>query len=417
MGLTIKRIERLISEAEREIETNPDFKGRRFRDERGLYLQVRGAENSCWLLRYKFQKRERLMGLGPLELVDLEAARARAFEARKLLSAGVDPLAERAKEKAARVAETHRNLSFETVAQQYFDQHQAKWRNKKHRQQFLSTLKRYAFPLLGSMPVADIERRDVLAVLEKDNFWQSKHETADRVRGRIETVLDFAAARDLRNEKNPARWRNNLALILPKIGADKHHAALPYAEVAGFMVKLRKRSGTAAKALEFLILTASRTGEVIGAQWDEINLPEKIWTIPGSRMKAGREHRVPLTDEAIAVLNSLTRDEENEFVFRGERKVCLSCMAMSTLLRRIEMDEITIHGFRATFRTWAAEKTSIASDIAEAALAHAPKNQIIAVYQRGDLLERRRELMRVWARFVSEPFCGANVLPMKVATL
>lgn len=401
MGLSVKKIAKLPQG--------------RHRDERGLYLQVRSEGNRSWIFRFKFGGRERLMGLGPLSLVGIEEARDKAFEARRLLAAGVDPLSERLKDKAVRAAKAA-IPTFETVAGQFLDMHCRKWKSAKSGPQFLSSMRAYAYPVLGKLPVNQIERRHVLEVLEGNDLWTQKPETADRVRARIEAVLAFAAARDFRDEKNPATWKGNLSAILPPRSAVKveNHPSLPYAEMPAFMVRLRKREAVAAKALEFLILTAARTSEVTGAQWSEIDFDQKVWTVPEGRMKAGRPHRVPLVDEAITLLKSLDREEGNPFIFPGERKDGLSNMAMAQLVqKRMEIKDITIHGFRASFKTWTAEQTSFPKDLAEAALAHIVGDKVEAAYLRGDRLARRRELMKAWAGFIGKPVESANVIPLK----
>lgn len=404
MSLTVRGIKRLVE------------RGRYF-DGDGLYLQVRGPKNRSWVFRYQKDGCERLMGLGSLKNVDLEQARKRAIRARQQIADGVDPIqdrdAERLRSKAADQARKARSVTFKRCAQDYYDHHHDKWRNRKHAAQFLSTLQTYAYPILGDMIVGDIARAHVLEVLQKADFWKTKPETADRVRARIEAVLDFASARDLRDGANPAKWKGNLAQILAhpdKIKEKKHHAYLPYPELPAFMADLRKREGIAARALEYLILTAARTGEVTSALWDEINLDEGVWTIPKEKMKAKRDHRVPLTDEAIALLRALPTEVGNPFIFVGLRTQSLSNMAMDAVMRRMGLkDRATVHGFRATFKTWTWERTSFSRDLAEAALAHILGDKAEQAYLRGDALARRREMMVAWARFCSEPFNVSNV--------
>jgi integrase len=408
--LTVKKIEKLIQSG-------------RHRDERGLYLQVKSPSNRSWIFRYEKDGRERQMGLGSLSAgVSLEIARAKAIAVRQQIAEGLDPLLERQKREAAQqsadAALKARAFTFEQVAQDFYNDHNEKWRNRKHAAQFLSTLKMYAYPVLGPMIVADIQRAHVLRVLRNDDFWTVKPETADRVRARIEAVLDYAAARDLREERNPARWKGNLSQLLPdrsKAAKEKHHAALSYAAMPAFMVKLREREAIAARALEFVILTAARTGEVIGARWDEISIEDRVWVVPADRMKANREHRVPLTDEAIALLRVLPKVGKNPFVFIGQRTEGLSNMAMAVLLKRMKMEEVTVHGFRATFKTWTAERTSYPRDLAEAALAHVSGDKVEQAYMRGDMLGRRREMMTAWAKFCGKPFDSTNVVTLSAA--
>jgi integrase len=357
------------------------------------------------------------MGLGPFHTVSLQEARERARKARQQLFDGVDPLEARRIERARAVLEQAKAVTFEEAAIAYFDAHQAKWKNAKHRAQFLSTMREYAFPKLGKFAVADVDLGAVLGVLEP--IWPTKTETASRVRGRIEAVLDWATVRKLRTGDNPARWRGHLEHVLPdraRLAKPKHHAALPYSEVSTFMAALRQRDGIAARALEFSILTAARTGEVIGARWDEIDLEAKTWLVPADRMKAGREHRVPLSDRAIEILMSIPTEKGNQFVFIGPRAGGLSNMAMAAVLRRMNRAEITVHGFRSTFRDWAAETTAYPNDVVEMALAHTVGNKVEAAYRRGDLFEKRRKLVVEWARYcakVPAEEIGRTAVPMR----
>jgi integrase len=372
----------------------------RYGDGHGLCLQITPSGAKSWLLRFERNGRERWMGLGPLHTVSLKEARERARKARQHLLDGVDPIEVRRSERAKAALEASKAVTFEKAATSYFDAHQAKWRNAKHRNQFISTLKEYVFPKLGKLAVADIDIGSVLSVLEP--IWPTKTETASRVRSRIEAVLDWAAVRKLRTGDNPARWKGNLQHVLParaRLAKPQHHAALPYAEIPAFMAALRKRDGVAARALEFTILTAARTGEVVGARWDEIDLTARTWTVPGNRMKAGREHRVPLSDEAVKMLKALPREKNNPYVFVGLRAGGLSNMAMAAVLRRMDCVDITVHGFRSTFRDWAAESTAFPNHVVEMALAHTVGNKVEAAYRRGDLLAKRQRLAADWARF------------------
>ena len=390
MPLTVKSIAKL---------TKPG----RYRDERGLYLQVMSSTNRSWLLRYERGGRERWMGLGPLHAFTLDEARERARRARQQLADGIDPLEAREADRERRAVEAAqqaaKRVTFAEAAEQYFNFHESKWRNPKHRAQFLSTLQEYAYPVMGDMPVAEIDMPLVLKAIEP--IWYDKTETASRVRGRIEAVLNFARVRGYRSGDNPARWKGHLDQVLPargQIARVEHHAALPYADLPEFMEELRSRAGIAAKALEFTILTAARTSEAIGARWPEIDLEAGVWTVPGERMKAKREHRVSLSDRAIQVLRALP--QEASFVFPGSRKgVPISNMAMATLLKRMRRNEITVHGFRSTFRDWAAERTSYANHVVEMALAHTVGDKVEAAYRRGDLLEKRARLMADWATY------------------
>jgi integrase len=388
----------------------------RYGDGHGLSLQVTPTGVKSWLLRYERNGRERWMGLGPLHTVDLKEARERARKARQQLLDGIDPLDARAAERTAQALEAARTITFEKAAHAYFDAHEGKWRNAKHRAQFLSTLKAYAFPKIGSLPVAAIDVSLVLKVIEP--IWQEKTETANRVRGRIEAVLDWATVRGYRAGDNPARWKGYIENVLPSRNAIQkpiHHAALPFDELPEFMAALRQREGVAARALEFTILTAARTGEVIGATWDEIDLKGGIWTIPAGRMKASREHRVPLPDHMLEILRALPHEKNNPFVFIGPRKGGLSNMGMASVLVRMGRDDITVHGFRSTFRDWAAERTNYPNHVVEMALAHVVGDKVEAAYRRGDLFAKRARLMADWAKFATTKPAerSAKVVPMR----
>jgi integrase len=407
----------------------PD-KTRLHHDGGGLYLVVdkRGSSTS-WVYRYTIDGRARTLGLGRYPDIGLKDARTRADEARRLKAHGRDPLAVKDAERAARKAEQARAVTFKAVAQEFVSQNRAGWRNAKHAKQWEATLQAYVYPLIGDMVAGAVDGSAVLRVLrqsvgrgkEARPLWEAKPETASRVRGRIEAVLDYAKVRGLRDGDNPAAWRGNLKLALPartKVQKVKHHEAHPIDGMADFMAALRAQEGMAARALEFAILTAARTGEVLGARWGEIDLGAKVWTVPAERMKAGREHRVPLSDRAIEILKARRSDdaEPRDFVFPGARAgKPLSNMAFLMLLRRMGPEGLTAHGFRSTFRDWAAERTSFPSEFAEAALAHTVgEAKTVAAYQRSDLLERRRKLMAAWAAFC-EPKSGGNVAQLRTA--
>lgn len=389
----------------------------RYGDGQGLYLQVTNAGVKSWLLRFERNGRERWMGLGPLHTFSLKEARDRARKARQQLLDGIDPLDARKAERAAQALEAARALTFDEATRQYFDQHERKWRNAKHRQQFLNTLATYAFPKIGRLSVAAIDTGLVLKCLEP--IWHEKTETANRVRSRIESVLDWATVRGYRHGDNPARWKGHLDNVLPargQIQKTNHHAALPYADLPAFMTALKQREGVAARALEFTILTAARTGEVIGATWDEIDLTAKVWTVPAGRIKGGREHRVPLSDRAVAILKSLPCEDRNKFVFIGPRTGGLSNMAMASVLDRMGCGDVTVHGFRSTFRDWAAESTGYPNHVVEMALAHVIGDKVEAAYRRGDLFDKRRKLMGDWAKFcATKPVIAADVIPLRKA--
>lgn len=389
----------------------------RYGDGGNLYLDVKPSGTRAWTFRFTMPGgKPREMGLGGEADVPLAEARERAREARRLIQAGRDPIDARDQ---ARKEAAGQGVTFRDVAALYVAAHEDTWRNAKHRAQWTSTLDTYAFPILGGMGVARIAAGDVLLVLEP--VWRAKPETASRLRGRIEAVLDYATARGWRTGENPARWKGHLANLLPnrsKVAAVKHHAALPWGECPAFMRALAVQTGTGALALRFTILTAARTSEATGATWGEIDLAAKVWTVPGDRMKAGREHRVPLSAPALAILHELhTPDVTPDApVFPGrDRRQGLSNMAMTGVLRRMKRADLTVHGFRSSFRDWCAETTGHPREVAEAALAHTLKDKVEAAYRRGDLLDRRAKLMADWAGFLARPAEAGAVLPLRRA--
>jgi integrase len=368
----------------------------------GLYLQVSSVGARSWIFRFSFEGKSREMGLGSLKAVGLAAAREKAAQCRALIAGGIDPITARKSERAERAVAGARAITFDQCAEAYIKAHGAAWRNPKHHAQWTATLATYVSPVFGKLPVQAVDVTLVMKALEP--IWTTKPETAARIRGRIESVLSWAKARGYRSGENPAQWKGHLDNLLPaksKVARVKHHAALPYDETSLFVKALREQSGTPARALEFLILTAARTGEVIGARWGEMDLMEKIWTVPATRMKGGREHRVPLSREALAILNKSTRGEPNDYVFRGRNGGSLSSMALLMLLRRMNYGHLTAHGFRSTFRDWTAERTNVQREVAEAALAHVVGDKVEAAYRRGDLFEKRRGLMAQWANFAT----------------
>jgi integrase len=384
-----------------------------YADGGGLYLQVTlGAHSALrrsWLVRYRAPDgRRREMGLGSAESMDLADAREAARIARKQASAGVDPIEARASARAQAAASRAGVMSFRRCAEAYLAAHASTWKNAKHREQWRSTLETFAYPVLTDRPVADIGADLVMQVL--DPIWLTKNETARRLRGRIEAILDWAQVRGYRKGDNPARWRGHLQKALPMIKKSlrvQHHPALPFAEIPDFMQKLASQDGVSARALEYCILTATRTGETIYARWDEIDLNQRIWVIPATRMKIPREHRVPLSAPAVAILRDLQAKlgappDAAAFVFPSRRKgQCLSNMALLMTLKRMSRDDLTTHGFRSSFRDWAAETTDTPHEVAEAALAHAIGNQSEAAYRRGDLFDKRRRLMDAWGQYCS----------------
>ena len=383
----------------------------------GLALQVTAGSGRSWLLRVVIGGKRREMGLGAYPGVTLAQARQKASEARELIRQGVDPIERQRAAQSALQAAVAAALTFAESADSYIKAHEAGWRNVKHAQQWRNTLKQHAYPVLGSLMVRDVGLPQVLAVLEP--IWTTTNETAVRVRGRIELVLDWATARGLREGLNPARWRGHLDKLLPKpskVNNREHHAALPVGAVGAFMVRLRNAEGIGARALEFTILTAARSGEVRGATWAEIDHDAKVWTVPAARMKSGKEHRVPLTDEALALLDPLPMVAGTELVFPAPRGGALSDMTLLAVLRRLDVPAVP-HGFRSTFRDWAAERSNYPRDVAEMALAHAIGDKVEAAYRRGDLFEKRRLMMVDWAAFLARTEKPANVVPLRAGAL
>jgi integrase len=384
----------------------------------GLYLRVTAAGARGWIYRYQIAGRRREMGVGPYPLVTLAEARQRAHDARKLVMVGTDPIdAKRASAVAQAVEKAKAVPTFRQVAEQYIVNHRPAWRNEKHAGQWAATLATYVHPVMGDLPADEVDTPTILRVLEP--LWHTKTETASRLRGRIEAVLDFAKACGHRTGENPSRWKGHLDHVLPakgKVAPVEHHAAMPYADLPAFWPRLQAADGMGARALEFAILTACRTSEVLGARWDEIDMGAAVWTIPAARMKAGAEHRVPLTAPALALLRKMAAIREGEYVIAGQRPgKPLSGMAMAMTLRRMKV-EVTPHGFRSTFRTWASEKTSAPWEVAEAALAHTLGDKTEQAYQRGDLFDRRRSLMDQWASFVTSSIAAGNVVPLSRVT-
>ncbi|MDA8230753.1 MAG: integrase arm-type DNA-binding domain-containing protein [Magnetospirillum sp.] len=406
------RAEKRLTAVEVAKKTKPGM----YPDGLGLYLRIGPTGAKSWIFRYRVAGGRREMGLGPVNVVTLADARERAASARKMRLGGVDPLQEREATRQAERLESARALTFRQCAESYIAAHAAGWRNAKHAAQWPSTLKTYVYPLIGDLPVAEIDTALVLRALEP--IWTTKTETASRLRGRIEAVLDWATARQYRAGENPARWKGHLDKLLParaKVQRIVHHPALPYDDMGAFMADLRGQDGTAARALEFQILTATRTGEVIGATWSEIDIDRRIWIIPGERMKAGREHRIPLSGAAVDVLVRMMSIREGSYVFSGAKSgKHLSNMALLMTLRRMKRDDLTAHGFRSTFRDWCAERTAYPSEVAEMALAHTVADRVEAAYRRGDLMEKRARLMEDWAVFCGRVQRGGEaVIPMR----
>jgi integrase len=383
----------------------------------GLFLQMSRYGTKNWVFRFKANGRLREMGLGSLDTYSLAEARERARGCRKLRDEGKDPIEERKVARLAMKLDAAKAMTFEQCAERYIAAHRAGWRNGKHRDQWSSTLATYVKPIFGALPVQAVDTSLVMKAVEP--IWNEKPETASRVRGRIESILDWATARGFRMGENPARWRGHLDKLLPKktrVRRVEHHAALPYGEIAAFVVELKPQEGVAARALEFAILTAARTGEVIAARWDEFDLAERLWTVPAERMKAGKEHRVPLPNAALVILEELARVRHGDFVFPGGRAGRpISNMAMTMTLRRMGRGELTVHGFRSSFLDWAADRTGFPAEVSEMALAHTIGDKVEAAYRRGDLFQKRRQLMDAWAKFCMTPTPAGRVVSFAAA--
>jgi integrase len=386
----------------------------KYADGDGLYLNVAKGGQKSWIYRYQVAGKRREIGLGGIRDVTLAKAREKTRNCRDNVLSGRDPLAIEAAPPTV--------PSFTSAAAGYVLAHRRGWANRKHARQWLSTLKTYARPVIGEKPVDEIQTEDILSVLKP--IWTSKTETGKRVQGRVENILDYAAAMKWRDPMNPARWRGHLDKLLPKpskVKAVKHHPAMPYPDVPAFMVELQNNGSLSAKALQLLILTAVRTGEVLGATWDEIDLEAAVWTIPADRMKAKREHRVPLSGAALEILEALPRLPANPYVFFGQRPGRpLSNMALLQLMRGMgygvggDRGDYVPHGFRSSFRDWSGEVSTFPRDVAEMALAHTIENKVEAAYRRGDLFEKRRKMMESWANWCQQG-PGANVVAIRGA--
>ncbi len=383
----------------------------------GLYLQVSKSGSKSWIMRYTMAGKPCEMGLGSYQTFTLAEARKRATAQRKLLTDGINPLAtKRSDELTRRMAEAN-IITFDKAATAFVDANSPAWRNAKHADQWRNTIATYASPVIGALPVSKIDTAHVLRILTP--IWLEKTETAVRLRGRIEKILDWAKAQGYRSGDNPAAWKGHLdAGLLPspsKVADAGHHAALPWSEIGAFMVALRAMQGAGARAMEIIILTATRTSEVLNAKWSEIDLDGKVWTIPKERMKSFKEHRVPLSDAVMAVLMTVKSESTgSEFVFSGRKAGApLTNMACLQTLRRMGRGDLTVHGFRSTFRDWVSESTSYPRDVAEMALAHVVADSTEAAYRRGDLIEKRRALMSDWAAHCGTVLTTANVLPIR----
>jgi integrase len=398
-----------------------DLKPGLYSDGAGLALQVSEFETKAWVYRFMMGGRARKMGLGPVsvktddKLITLAEARNMATDARNLVSRGIDPIDERATRKAALGAEKAKAMTFKQCAESYIKAHEASWKSDKHAGQWEATLRTYAYPVIGNLPVQVVETAHVMKIIEP--IWKTKTETASRVRGRIEKVLDRAKALKLRTGENPAAWRGHLDQLLPaksQVAPVENHPALPYAELPTFMVKLRAKDSVSARALEFLILTVARTGDVIGATRREIGKAEKLWTVPAARMKGRkganrRDHLVPLPDRAVELIEALPH--ERDFLFPGGKEGAgLSNAAMSELLKGMGFspDVATVHGFRSTFKDWASEQTAYPNELSEMAMAHTVSDKTEAAYRRGDMREKRKRLMQDWADYCNGMAVGGD---------
>jgi integrase len=409
-------------------------------DGAGLWLQVSASGSKSWIFRFTLNKKQREMGLGAVHTVTLPEARARAKECRLILLEGKDPLEARRVAKMADALERAKMMTFDQCAKAYIAAHRGSWKNAKHISQWENTLATYASPVIGSLPVAHVDTALVVKVLsqqgkDKRTLWESKTETATRLRGRIESILDWATVSKFRQGDNPARWKghlDNLLATLSKSDRTKHHPALPWQQVGAFMAALRQQEGIAAKAVEFAVLTACRSGEVRGATWAEIDLDAALWTIPAERMKAKREHRVPLSTAAVALLKTRQEQKLGEMVFPGTKQdQALSDMSLTAVIRRMNdwaiksggkvwidpasKKTVTVHGFRSSFRDWCSESVanSFPREVCEHALAHSLPDKVEAAYRHGDLIEKRTLLMQAWADYCAVIPTDAKVTPIR----
>jgi integrase len=387
----------------------------------GLYLQVTaskdGGLNRSWIFKYPVGGRTREMGLGPLHQITLAEARKARRKARQALADGIDPIEQRRQQKVQTALDAAKAVTFWQATETYLTGDKAKaWGNPRHAAEVRRSLEVYAKPILGSLPVAAVDTALVLRVLEQEiedddgelgSFWSLRTRTADRVRNRIEKILDAAKLRGLRTGENPARWRGHLDASLAKVNVTKNHRALPFADLPAFMASLRSYANTEARALEFLILNANRTNEVLGAKWSEINRATKVWIVPAERMKgtAGdrRPHEIPLSDRALAILDEMEAIREGDsYIFPGRARACFHATAIySFMVNTLRRDDISVHGFRATFKTWAGERTNFPLELIEASLAHKIAGNVEAAYRRASFLDKRRRLMALWADYAN----------------
>jgi integrase len=407
-----KKIDRLTAKSVEKIKV-PGY----HLDGDGLHLQVSDSLTKSWVFIFTINGRTREMGLGAFPDVSLVGAREKRNAARKLLADGIDPIDHRDALRAQEALQRANTLSFEQCATKLIDSHKAGWKNPKHVQQWKNTLTTYAGPIIGRKPVQDVDTPHIMRVLEP--IWTTKPETASRVRGRIEQVWDWAKVKGYCTGENPARWRGHLDKLLPKkskVHTVEHQPALPYVEMNQFAAALREQPGIAARAVEFAILTAMRSGEVRGAKPAEFDLDKALWAVPAERMKMKRPHRVPITPRAVEIIRErLKANPDAEYIFPNSRNgKALSDMALTAVLRRMNVKDAVVHGFRSSFRDWAAEQTSHPRELAEFALAHKLPSEVEAAYLRSDMFEKRRKLMRDWQRHIDTPRTAATVVPMRM---
>jgi integrase len=420
MGLTVKRVAKLIRRGVPGRHLDGGSNG-----VKGLYLCVASKTAAHYELRFQLEHRVRWMGLGAARTFSLDEARQRARDARKVLADKIDPLENRRAERAKQAAATASRKTFKEVAEDFVTDKRREWRSAKHGRQWLTSLQTYAFPIIGAVDVSQIDKPAILRVLEQKvpaspgheagKFWLIKTVTADRVRSRIELVLNYAKVRGHRTRDNPAAWAD-LKHVLPKptkVAVVNHHAAVPYADVPVLVGELRRHQGVGVQAMEFLILTAARLGEVTGVTWDEIDLNEKVWTLPAARMKSNREHKVPLALQAVALLQSLPTEQDNPYLFIGAHKQMISADALTMVLKRMKRSE-TIHGFRSSFSDWAHERSAFNNQVIELSLAHSVGSAAEQAYRRGEMMDKRRKLMEVWATYcTTAPIVSAEVVPLR----
>jgi integrase len=383
-----------------------------YADGGGLYLRVAEGGSKQWIYRYVTAGRPRDMGIGPVHVFTLAEAREKAREASKLRIEGVDPIAHKHAQRAAAAVAAASAMTFRQCAENYIRDNEASWSNAKHRLEWQRSLAKYAFPVLGNLPVAAIDTPLVLKVIKP--LWQRVPETASRVRGRIENVLGWATVHHYRAGDNPARWNGVLEHALPAVQKGNHHAAMPYAEAPAFLAKLREQTSVPARCLELIILTGVRLDEAREATWAEVDFDNRLWTIPAARMKKGtKDHRVPLSAAALAVLKDMHAIRQSDYVFPGayHGKAIGKNMPLR-VLNQLTGNGATVHGFRSSFRDWAAERTNFPREVAEAALAHAVPSQVEAAYKRTDFFDRRRRLMEAWADYCAKPSVGGKVVPI-----